>query len=164
MNENDYVEMVCILERYQIQIEPLPEGLTLRHLGSTDEEELYACYHAAFQAGDAAFFFQQNEIERREFFDTLEIEQARSTPGSSGISRGDELVGFTLVIPYGKENCQISCMCVQPAEQHRGLGKVMLDHAIRESAAHGVRTITLGTDRSMKSYSLDQNFGFEEIG
>ena len=161
MMENKYVEMICILADQLIVKVQLPEGIDLHGLEGVDEEALYRCYYQAFEAGDAPFFFQQNEAERRAFFDTLCFEDARREPGSAALFDGDQLVGFSYIIPYGDDNRHISCMAVHPDYQGRGLGDYLVLHAIAVAESEGHRTITLGTDTNMKAFHLYRKHGFQ---
>jgi ribosomal protein S18 acetylase RimI-like enzyme len=163
MNELVYVEMVCDLVGYRGETVSLSSEYTLHPLGAVDAETLYPCYVASFKAGDSLLFHQQNEAEQREFFDSLCLEEARTTPGSSLISKAGRVVGFTYLIPYGEKNCHISCMCVAPEEQRRGLGKVMLDYVIWMARENGIDSITLGTEPAMRAFRLYRIFEFEVI-
>lgn len=157
----EYVGMVCRLGGVRIPAANLPEALRMAPLGSVTPEALYACYTAAFGAGDARFFFDQSEEERRDYFDTLGLEEAREEAASLALLCGRELVGFTYVLPYGEGNRHISCMCVLPEEQGQGLGRAMLGEVMRRAAAGGVRSLSLGTDTRMRAYELYRRNGFE---
>jgi ribosomal protein S18 acetylase RimI-like enzyme len=163
MPESKYVEMICRLaERPQVEI-VLPQGFQVASLKDADEDALYRCYYAALEAGDARFFHHQSKAERREYFDTLRLEEARNESGSSVILKDGDIVGFTYVIPYGKGNCHISCMCVHPDHWRQGLGTFMLLHAMKNVAAQGYRSITLGTGTTMGAFQLYRRYGFEAI-
>jgi len=161
----EYVEMICHLvgsmERGGAGM--IPDGYEVGPLGAVGEDELYAGYHAAFQAGDACFFFEQSEVERREYFDTLGIEAARGERASLLVRKDGRLVGFTLVLPYGESNCHISCMCVRPEFQRQGIGALMLRRVMAGAVAAGYRAITLGTDTDMGAFQLYCKYGFEIV-
>lgn len=159
--ENKYVEMVCHLSEQNIVEAMPPQGLQVKHLSRVDEDDLYPCYYAAFQAGDAQFFFEQGEKERREYFDTLGLEAALKEAASLALVRGRRLVGFVYVLPYGEGNCHISCMCVHPGFQRRGLGQLLLRLAMNQAAQEGYRTMSLGTSTSMGAFQLYRQHGFE---
>jgi len=163
MTEIKYVEMICHLGEGSGMEVALPEGYEFGTLDGVWEDDLYPCYYAAFQAGDARFFFDQSEEERQAYFDTLCLDEARSEPGSSLILRDGGIAGFTYVLPYGETNRHISCMCVRPDDQRRGLGKFMLSHAMQEVAAQGHKSITLGTDTDMVAFHFYRKYGFKII-
>jgi len=163
MTENQYVEMICqLIDQPKTKI-ALPKGFESKSLKAASEDELYECYCVAFQAGDAAFFFEQSETERREYFETLELDQARENPASVLITKGDVIVGFTYVIPYGEGDQHISCMIVHPDHQRQNLGAFMVQHVKAKGAEQGCRSITLGTDTSMGAFQLYRKYGFEMI-
>ena len=133
-------------------------------MAEADREALYACYVAAFAAGDALFFFDQDEQERRSFFEYLGLDEAREEPASLILRHQEQLVGFTYVLPYGESNRHISCMCVHPEWQGQDLGKLMLRRVMRQVAAGGQETITLGTETGMRAYHLYRKQGFQVTG
>lgn len=160
--ETKYVEMICNLSEHIVGEIVHPEGFQVKHLRDAREDELYSCYYGAFQAGDAPFFFAQSERERREFFDTLGYVDALTEPASLILLKNDQLVGFTYVLPYGDGNRHISCMCIRPDFQSRGLGLFLLRLVMRTVAQGGLKSITLGTGTCMRAYRLYSMNGFKE--
>ena len=155
------VEMMCHLAEQPQQEIILPAGFEIKSLADINQDDLYPCYCAAFQAGDSQLFIDQSQVERREFFDTLGFDQARNEPGSSMILKDNQIVGFTYVIPYGKANCHISCMCVHPNFQRQGLGSLMLNHVKARGTSQGYQTITLWTERTMGAFQLYDQHSFK---
>ncbi len=98
----DYVDMVCHLSDQNIVEALPPQGLQVWHLDQVDEGELYPCYYAAFEVGDAQFFLEQNEEQRREYFDTLGLETALKETASVALVQGQRLVGFVYMLLYGE--------------------------------------------------------------
>ena len=158
-----YVEMKCNLSANIVTDISIPEGIKSESLENADENELYACYEQAFQGGDAKFFFTQSDAERRDYFDTLGLEEARGHAASSVLVKDGQLIGFTYVLPYGEKNCHISCMCVHPDYQGLGLGKAMLHTAMRNAQTQGMQSMTLGTETKMRAYHLYRKNGFEVL-
>ena len=163
MSENQYVEMIFELTDHPPVQNSIPKGFRARSLQTATDDELYECYYAAFQAGDAQFFFEQSEAERREYFDTLGLAQAREEAASVLITQNEIVAGFTLAIPYLEGNRHISCMVVHPSFQRRGLGAFMVQYVIKKATAQGCRSITLGTDTQMGAFQLYRKYGFEII-
>lgn len=163
MPENKYVEMICYLSERPQDENDLRDDYEVMSLKNTSKEELYRCYYSAFKDGDAQFFFEQSETERREYFEMLRLGEAREEPGSSVILQNGEIIGFTLVLPNGEGNRHISCMCVLPDFQRQGLGRFMLRYAMKEGAAQGNRSITLSTDTNMAAFQLYRRNGFEIV-
>jgi ribosomal protein S18 acetylase RimI-like enzyme len=118
-------------------------------------------HREAFSAGDASFFFQQDEAERRGYFNTLGIEEAVGEKASLALTQGGRMVGFTLVLPYGEANCHISCMCIHPDYMGQGMGKLLLRLIKKRALEQGYETITLGTDVNMRAFDLYRKHGFE---
>lgn len=155
-----YVEMVCDLSQVVVGETAVPPHLTVKPLADANVADIYRCYVAAFSEGDAAFFFSQNESEKRAFFDTLGRERALPENASHILRHGTRLVGFAYVLPHGAENCHISCMCVHPAYQGQGLGKLILQIIQKRASAQGYKTITLGTETEMRAFQLYRKYGF----
>ena len=82
VTELSYVDMICDLVQ-QTTLDPaVPAGLALRPLKGVNNDELYDCYYAAFRAGDAQFFHAQTDQERRAYFETLDLVEARDEAAS----------------------------------------------------------------------------------
>jgi GNAT superfamily N-acetyltransferase len=164
MVKNKYVEMVCHLAKIRSKDISLPEGFKIESLKDVLSDDLYPCYLGAFQAGDSPFFHQQDDAEKRDFFDSLGFDQAKNMPESSLILKHNQIVGFTFIVPYGETNCHISCMCVHPDDQRQGLGAFMLKQAINTATSQGHKTITLWTETAMGAFQLYLKHGFEVRG
>jgi ribosomal protein S18 acetylase RimI-like enzyme len=156
----NYVEMVCDLLQLPTSDVVVPSELSVKPLADADVEEIYQCYVAAFSVGDAQFFYSQNETQKREFFDTLGRERALPEAASHILVQSSRLVSFAYVLPHGEGNCHISCMCVHPDFQGRGLGKLSLQIIQKRAAAQGYKTITLGTETEMRAFQLYRKYGF----
>ena len=160
----NYVEMICHLAQQSLPDMAVPPELTVKPLRKAHVDTLYQCYTAAFSAGDAQFFFEQSEPERRDFFDTLGREAALNEATSLILLQDEHLIGFSYVLPYGAGNCHISCMCITPDWQGEGLGKFLLHLIMREAIEAGYQTITLGTETEMRAFQLYHKHGFEIVG
>ncbi len=160
----NYVEMVCHLAQQSLPEIIVPTGLTVKPLREADVAALYQCYTAAFSAGDAQFFFEQSEAERRDFFDTLGREASLGEAASLILLEDERLIGFSYVLPYGMENCHISCMCIVPDWQSKGLGKLLLYLIMNKAIEAGYKTVTLGTETEMRAFQLYHKHGFEIVG
>ena len=156
-----YVEMICHLTEPLQKNTAHPECCEMKPLNQVSKDDLYQCYYHSFITGDAQFFFTQDDQERREYFDMLGYEDAVSEPASMVLMKDQQLIGFSLVLPYGEENCHISCMCIESEFRRRGLGERLLHILMNEASQQGYKTITLGTDTSMGAYYLYKKNGFE---
>lgn len=158
--EISYVEMLCRLTEQTLPKQSQPEGFVVEQISHVSKEALFECYYNAFSSGDAKFFFAQSEEEKREYFESLGYEAALNEPASLALMKDQQLVGFSLVLPYGDANCHISCMCIEPAFRRQGLGEFMLHTIMQNAPMQGYQTISLGTDTSMAAFKLYEKNGF----
>lgn len=157
-----YVEMMCNLASCDLETPPLSPEFSIKPVEAFSLDELYVCYFQTFNQGDAKFFFLQDENEQREYFETLGFEEAGDDPMSFVMVRQDEIIGFSITLKRGEEtNRHISCMCILPTYQGRGLGRWMLSRIMDEALKQGAASITLGTEPDMKAFSLYSSSGFE---
>lgn len=156
-----YVEMLCHLADQTPGPVTMPPDVVVRQVSTAREDDLYDCYHAAFSAGDARFFFDQSEQERRAYFDSLCDPEALNDPASLVLMKGQRVIGFSYVLPYGAVwNRHISCMCVHPEHMGTGLGKALLRLIMDRVADQGGETLTLGTEPTMRAFYLYRAHGF----
>ena len=156
------MEMKCCLEEQRPRDGFLDPNLVLLPLSEVSLEDLYLCYQETFRAGDAQFFHLQDESERYRYFrEELGFPLVLDNPASFALVLERELIGFSLVMPYLEENYHISCMCLLPAYQGRGLGKQMLDQIKSIALEQGIKTLTLGTEPEMKAFQLYRKAGFK---
>jgi GNAT superfamily N-acetyltransferase len=159
-----YVEMIYQLAELGEKEISLPEGFVPEQLKLSSADDVYRCYYNAFSTGDAQFFSDQEEQERRVYFNSLGYENAINEPASVALMKDQQLIGFCFVLPYGKANCHISCMCIDSEYRRRGLGESLLHIAMSQACQQGYRTITLGTDTRMAAYKLYRKNGFVFTG
>lgn len=157
-----YVEMKCNLKGHGVGESDLDSGLRLEPVIDVSPESLYACYIETFEAGDAKFFQLMDEEERRRYYqEELGFPVVLDNPASFAFLMEEELIGFSLVMPYLEKNYHISCMCILPAYQGRGLGAQMLNRIKSIALMNGIETLTLGTEPDMKAFQLYHKGGFE---
>ncbi len=160
--EAQYAEMKLDLSVIVQKTVDYPDAIHLIPLKSIDINKLYDCYYDSFSSGDASFFFNQSEAERREYFDTLGLEEAINESASIGILSEDSgLIGFSIVLPYGEKNCHVSCMSIRTDSKRKGFGKNLLKSIINNAIESGYESITLGTDITMGAFRLYENYGFK---
>ena len=156
-----YVEMSCNLQKYKIPIVKEFEGIMISQIKSFDTDVLYQCYHNAFINGDAKFFMYQTEQERREYFDDLLIPHFLNEKASIAMLHNDQIVGFSYILKLQKNNDHISCMCIKPSYQGKGLGKFLLFKIMEILKHQGSKKVTLGTETEMRAYNLYKKYGFD---
>jgi len=155
-----YVEMICNLEG-KVSDEGISSEILEKPISEISVEDLYKCYTAAFDAGDAKFYELQDQEEKRRYFDQeLGFPEILGNPASFIYLVDDKLIGFSFVMPYLEDNYHISCMCLLPEYQGQGLGLAMLNRIKKVAHKNGCKTLTLGTEPEMKAYRLYKDHGF----
>ena len=156
-----YFCMVCTLSD-EIRV-TLPEGFKINHTSDVDEDDLYMCYYHAFSAGEAQFFFDQTEDEKRKFFSELASTGTMDEECSLVLMK-EQVVGFTYVVQYGKEgNCHLNLICIHPDFQGLRLGEMLLRLTMRK-AARQYETMTLYTEADTSALELYRACGFKKGG
>ena len=98
---------------------------------------------------------------RRDYFDNLGYEASLSEKASIVLLQDGQLVGFVYVMPHGEDNRHISCMCIMPELQGRGLGRLLLDLVMVQLRHEGFKSLTLGTETEMRAYDPYLKNGFQ---
>lgn len=156
-----YVEMVCKLSQKYYQENIAFDGIAVEPIDTVDPGVLFDCYIKTFDKGDAKFFKLQDEEEKKRYFnEELGFPIVLENPASFVYLFDDEVIGFALVMPYLEKNFHISCMCIKPEYQDRGLGKAMLNRIKNIAVENSCESLTLGTEPEMKAYHLYKNNGF----
>jgi ribosomal protein S18 acetylase RimI-like enzyme len=156
------VDMVCNLATQDPTEIVLPADFELHKIKGAAEDALYQCYYAAFSAGEAQFFLDQSDNERREYFNTLGIRGALNEDASLVLMKAHHIIGFTVALPYGTRNLHLSCICIHPDFGQRGLGKLLLLMTMKKAAQQGIKTMTLFTDTNMRGFQLYKRSGWKE--
>ncbi|MBN1971204.1 MAG: GNAT family N-acetyltransferase [Candidatus Delongbacteria bacterium] len=139
-------------------------GLTFSEIALNDLDKIYDVYIDSFDGSDARFYEGQTDDDKRTFFlNELGLEDAIACKASHKISRNGEIVGFSLVLPYGVKNLHISCMCVANSLKGQGLGKLMMNFIVNETKKLNCSSLTLGTETEMLAYELYKKSGFEVV-
>ena len=153
--------MVCKLDHKHYNENLSVEGVVADSISNIDPGILFECYIQAFSIGDAKFFTLQNEEERRRYYnEELGFPDVLNNSASFAYKIKDEIIGFALVLQYLEKNYHISCMCILPKYQSRGIGKAMLNRIKNVALENDCKSLTLGTETEMKAYHLYKNNGF----
>jgi len=156
-----YVEMFCKLSQKHYRENVPIDGIAVESINTVDLEDLFDCYINTFDKGDAKFYKLQDDVEKRRYFnEELGFPIVLENPASFVYLVEDELIGFSLVMPYLEKNFHISCMCIKPEYQDHGLGKAMLNRIKNIALENDCESLTLGTEPEMKAYQLYKNSGF----
>jgi len=78
------------------------------------------------------------------------------------VDAGGSVVGYLVAWPQA-DGYFIDNIAVDPAAQGRGLGRQLLDHAVREARRHGLAALRLYTNAAMsENLALYRRMGFVE--
>jgi ribosomal-protein-alanine N-acetyltransferase len=81
-----------------------------------------------------------------------------------GMKLGERLAGYCILSHAAGESHLLN-LCIAPEYQRRGLGNLMLGHALRRGRAHGSQTIFLEVRPSNPAgFELYRKNGFREVG
>jgi GNAT superfamily N-acetyltransferase len=128
---------------------------------SISKEDLFPIFLECFETGDAQFYHSLSEEDKITFFnEQLGFPECITHPASQLVYYDNQLIGFALCMDYLRNNIHISCMCVLPDFQKKGIGKLILEHIESWCKLHNISSITLGTEKEMNAFKLYSNFGF----
>jgi GNAT superfamily N-acetyltransferase len=154
--------MACPLNNERNDEQVPIEGVRLEDLNNLKSEDLFECYTQSFNHGDAIFYQRQSPSERRRYFEKeLGFPVVLDNPASFAYLLDGDLIGFALVMPYQENNYHISCMCILPEYQGRGLGKAMLNRVKNIALENNCHSLSLGTEPGMNAYHFYLKHGFE---
>jgi len=145
--QGEYAALGCgytDLVHYSVQLNalepvpPLSDGVRITQTREADPRALAECIRAALSGPALAFFFGASPEEREQFLAGLLASSAGEEPASSILYVQDELVGLlTALNQDDKRNLLIDWMGLRPEWQRRGLGRLLLRHALATATAGG---------------------------
>lgn len=150
------LDLITTLQPYSTT---LPPALTVQPVHTVDEAVRYACYGAAFGAGEATFYQQQTPTERRAYYDLLRCDE----PPSLALLDAEGLLGFSYVLYSLPPNCHLSCLCLHPRAQGQGWGTALLRLTLNAALEVGYQTMTLRTESDTAAHRLYLRHGFRRI-
>jgi len=155
-----YVDMVYEVNLEEIPDLIIPKELSMNSINLVEENDILQCYLAAFESGDAKFFVYQTKTERLEYFHTLYEPDILDEEASIVLIKDNLIIGFSYVLEFEENSRHISCMCIHPEFQGKGLGKLLLFKIVNVVSKQGAKYITLGTETEMRAFNLYKNNGF----
>lgn len=69
-----------------------------------------------------------------------------------GIFRGEELIGYFIVVPYINKTLEINQGYLKPEARHKNLSRISMQLLEEKAKAVGIKKIILGTNRAVGSY------------
>lgn len=159
--EFKYIEMKYEL-KHSVDIPNMEVDIELVTLA--DIEELLEVYLYAFEEGNATFFKHQDERKRVDYFlNELGLPYCLDSICSFKLLKNNEIIGFCFSMEYGTLNMHITCMAVSPPYQGRGYSKFLIDSVVNECHKQGLKTLTLGTEPTIKAYEIYTKYGFKDM-
>ena len=156
-------QMVCDLPE-AIPSAEVPHGFEIVQIRGVDEEQLYECHYKAFEIGDAQYFFQMDDRERREDFWRIYNTPARTDDASLALIHNQQVVGYTLVLPEGNGSV-LDSMGIHPAFQRRGLGEFLLLESMKQAVREQGKCMSLICDiQNERASRLYEKVGFRTRG
>ncbi len=141
-----------------------PPGVELAQVRTVDREALYHCHYAAYMSGDAQYFYQMDDRERRADFERITSPDITGHPASLVITQVGRIIGYCLLFGDG-DFSELMSLAVLPDFRRRGLGISLLGACREEAARQGHKTMHLIVDiRNEAAAQLYRKCGFKEVG
>ena len=142
----------------------LPPGIKLAQIQTVDREALYQCHHEAYMAGDAQYYFQMDEAERRDDFERIYAPNIREHPASLVLTQSETALGYCLLFAEG-EFSELMSLAVHPACRRRGYGKLLMNACLKRAGEGGHETMHLIVDvKNEGAAALYRHCGFRDVG
>jgi len=156
-------QMDCTLPA-EIPATSPPPAVELAQVQTVDREALYQCHYAAYMRGDAQYFYQMDDRERRADFERITSSDIRGHPASLVITQEGRIIGYCLLFGDG-DFSELMSLAVLPGFRRRGLGIFLLGACMEEAARQGHKTMHLIVDvRNEGAAQLYRKCGFKEVG
>jgi ribosomal protein S18 acetylase RimI-like enzyme len=141
-----------------------PMGVELMPVTEVDQDELYACYHAALANSQSGYFLDQGERERRAYFNTLGKTYGQHLETSLALLLNGRIVGFSYTAPFG-EHLFLDWIGIHPDVRRRGLGRFLLLTIMKRGLCGGFRSMGLGCDAdNAQAIALYRALGWQDGG
>jgi ribosomal protein S18 acetylase RimI-like enzyme len=121
-------------------------------------------HYAAYASGDAQYFHQMDDQERRADFERIFSPNTRGHPASLAITHEGRLIGYCLLFSNG-EFSELMSLAVHPDVRRRGLGMFLLCACMERAADKGHTTMHLTVDvKNEGAAQLYRKCGFKDAG
>jgi GNAT superfamily N-acetyltransferase len=160
------IYMMFNLSDYETEHIELPRGYTVIPLRDADKEDLYSCFYETFKHGQSAFFFDQSEKERREYFEATASTEALEEESTIAIMKDSCVVGFSFARPYGTPgNYLVEWIGVHHEHRKKGLGQYIMKHIANEAKQKDFSTMSLSCAKgNTRGYALYSKLGWYDDG
>jgi len=142
----------------------LPGDIQLAQIQSVDAEALYQCHHVSYLHGDARYYFQMDEAERRDDFERIYAPNIREHPASLILTKNGRILGYCLL--FGQADfSELMSLAVHPDYRRQGYGRLLMDECIKKAGEAGHEHMQLIVDiNNQGAVALYRQCGFKETG
>jgi ribosomal protein S18 acetylase RimI-like enzyme len=142
----------------------MPPDVEWVQIQEADEEALFQCHHQAYLKGNAQYYFQMDEEERRNDFERIYAPNIRKHPASLALIQNGEILGYSLL--FGKENfSELMSLAVHPDHRRGGYARILLQNTLHLAGKEGHKNMILIVDVKNKAASnLYNQTGFTDSG
>jgi ribosomal protein S18 acetylase RimI-like enzyme len=142
----------------------LPADMQLAQIQSVDAEVLYQCHHQAYLSGNAQYYFQMDEVERRDDFERIYAPNIREHPASLALIQNRYILGYCLL--FGQTGfSELISLAVHPDHRRRGYGRLLMNECLKRAGEEGHQDMRLIVDvKNESAAALYRQCGFEEVG
>jgi ribosomal protein S18 acetylase RimI-like enzyme len=138
--------------------------LLLGQIQTVDEAALYQCHHEAYMHGDAQYYFQMDDDERKDDFNRIYSANVKNHPASLVLTKGDQVVGFIMLFAEG-EFTEVMSLAVHPEHRRNGYGRFLMKECLKNAGENGHKLMHLIVDEINEgAYSLYKQCGFKDSG
>jgi ribosomal protein S18 acetylase RimI-like enzyme len=148
----------------EVPTRSIPSGMNLAQIQTVEAEALYQCHHEAYLAGEAQYYFQMDEVERRDDFERIYAPNIRAHPASLVLTENGNVIGYILLFAEGGFSEVIS-LAVHPDFRRQGLGKLLMNACLKRANEEGLATMHLIVDvKNQGAEALYRQCGFNDTG
>ena len=140
-------------------IRTTPSGMEIRPLRSSEDGRAFRTLNEEWIT---RYFVL--EAKDREILEDPENAILRKGGSIFMVYSEGEAVGCLALIPMGHGAYELSKMAVAPRLHGRGIGRILLEHAITQAKAIGARSLFLGSSTKLKNaVHLYESVGFRHV-
>jgi ribosomal protein S18 acetylase RimI-like enzyme len=142
----------------------ISEGIALAQIQFAETEALYQCHHAAYLQGDAQYYFQVDDDERKDDFNRVYSETVRAHPASLVLTSGDQVIGYVMLFAEG-DFTEVMSLAVHPEFRRKGYGRLLMMECLKRAGENEHKLMHLIVDeKNLGARKLYQGCGFKVSG
>jgi ribosomal protein S18 acetylase RimI-like enzyme len=142
----------------------IPPELELKQILTVGAETLYQCHHEAYLQGQAQYYFQMDEVERRNDFERIYAPNIREHPASLVLTQNGTVIGYILLFTRG-DFSEVMSLAVHPDYRRRGYGKLLMLACLKRASEERLGAMHLIVDvKNKNAEELYRQCGFNDAG